>query len=175
MPTRRRMRSARCAESGSGMRTAGLPRKPSTRPRFATAATLPFSRAARSAAVASCREMPSNCASAAVIAVPRSAAKMSVLMRGRIIAVAATRARKSSALGRRAGRAVPNERRDALADAGLVSLLVRMVGRAHERADGRVPEAELRGVLFEPAEDRRLDIALDRQVMRRRLQILANG
>src|SRR5436190_16003137 len=106
MPARRRMRSARCAESGSGMRTAGLPRKPSTRPRFATAATLPFSRAARSAAAASWREMPSNWASAAVIAVPSSAAKMRVLMRSTIIAIAAALAISAGALYAAFGRAM---------------------------------------------------------------------
>jgi len=71
------------------MRTAGFPRKPSTRPRLATAATLPFSSAARSAAVASWRVMPSNWASAPVVAVPSSIAKMNALMSRPIIAAAA--------------------------------------------------------------------------------------
>jgi hypothetical protein len=64
IPTRRITRSARCADSGNGIFTCGLPRKPSTRPRFATAATLPFSSAVLSAAVASWRVMFSSWATA---------------------------------------------------------------------------------------------------------------
>src|SRR4051794_19132643 len=89
MPTRRMSRSARCAESGNGMRTWGLPRKPSMRPRFATAERLPFSSAARSAAVASVRETPSNWARAAPVERTSAAARMA-RMKARIIAVAAT-------------------------------------------------------------------------------------
>jgi peroxiredoxin len=89
MPTRRISRSARCADSGSGMRTWGLPRNPSVRPRLATAARLPFSSAALSAALASAREMPSNWPSAALVQMAINPARMA-RMKARIIAVAAT-------------------------------------------------------------------------------------
>src|SRR5205823_2715881 len=80
IPTRRITRSARCADSGSGIFTCGLPRNPSTRPRFATAATLPFSSAAFSAAVASCRVMFSSWAKAAADPLTMTAARRARLI-----------------------------------------------------------------------------------------------
>src|SRR5512138_410097 len=89
MPKRRIRRSARCADSGSGMRTRGLPRKPSVRPSVATAVRLPFSSAARSPAVASRDVMSSNWASAGAVEIMRTAATMAVRMKRIIVAAAA--------------------------------------------------------------------------------------
>src|SRR5581483_5996450 len=156
MPKRRSVCSMRCADSGSGILTCGLPRKPSGRPRFATAARLPFSSAALSAALASWREMPSSCASALALAVTSSIDKNMARMELRI--------RAASRCGE-----------GALADAGLLRLLIGVIGRAHQRPDGGMPEAKLGGARLESPERCRLDVALDRQVMRRGLQILADG
>src|SRR4051794_32912428 len=60
-------------------------------------------------------------------------------------------------------------------EARSVRLLVSVVGRAHERADGRVLEAHRRRLLLEHRENGGLDVALYRQVMRRRLQVLPDG
>src|SRR4051812_9424476 len=59
-PTRRISFSVRSSDSGSGIFTFGLARKPSWRPSAATAAWLPFSSAALNAATASRFVMPSN-------------------------------------------------------------------------------------------------------------------
>src|SRR5258706_1712645 len=60
-------------------------------------------------------------------------------------------------------------------EAGSMRLLVGVVRGAHERPDGGVLEAHRRRFLPEQGENGGLDIALDRQVMRRGLQVLADG
>src|SRR5688500_2719515 len=54
-------------------------------------------------------------------------------------------------------------------------LLIGVIRRAHHGSDGRMPEPEVFGFPLEQAESRRLDVALDRQVMRGRLQVLPDG
>src|SRR4051812_35392755 len=56
-----------------------------------------------------------------------------------------------------------------------VRLLVGVVGRAHERPDGRVAKAERGGVFFILRKNRGLDVTLHRKVMRRGLQVLPDG
>ena len=60
-----------------------------------------------------------------------------------------------------------------LAGEHFFGLLVRVVRRAHQRADGRMPEAHRVGLALERRERVRMHVAQHRQMARRRLQILA--
>src|SRR4051812_35793907 len=60
-------------------------------------------------------------------------------------------------------------------EARSVRLLVSVVGRANEWTDGGVLECQLSRLRLEHGEYRRVDVALDRQVMWRRLQVLTDG
>ena len=64
MPRRRIHPSALCKDSGSGIFTRALPKKPSVRPRDETAARDPFSSAVLSAATACLLLIRSSCAAA---------------------------------------------------------------------------------------------------------------
>src|SRR5882724_733992 len=70
-------------------------------------------------------------------------------------------------------------RRENAATCGLearsVRLLVGVVGRAHQRADGGVLEPHRRCFLLVHRENGGLDVALDGQVVRRGLQVLPDG
>src|SRR3954466_1289548 len=59
-------------------------------------------------------------------------------------------------------------------EAGSVRLLVGVIGRAYERSDGGMAKAHCLRLLLILRKNGRLDIALHRQVMRRRLQVLAD-
>src|SRR5207248_3274323 len=59
-------------------------------------------------------------------------------------------------------------------EARSVRLLIGVVGRAHQRADRGMPEAERVRLLFVLGEDSRIHITLDRQMVRRGLQVLAD-
>src|SRR5207249_12042461 len=58
-------------------------------------------------------------------------------------------------------------------EARSVRLLVGVVGRAHQRPDGRMAEAQLRRLFFVDSENPGLDVAFHRQMVRRGLEVLA--
>ena len=62
-----------------------------------------------------------------------------------------------------------------LSEPRLVRLLVGVIAGTHERAAGGVSEAHRVCGVLEPLELRGLDIAQDRKMVRRRLQVLADS
>src|SRR5688572_29688812 len=87
-PMRRASLSARARESGSGILTRGLPRKPSVLPSAATAACVPRSSAVRRPASASRCVTSANWARAGTAKVRASPATIALLMKATIIAPA---------------------------------------------------------------------------------------
>src|SRR3989441_594999 len=60
-------------------------------------------------------------------------------------------------------------------EARSVRLLIGVIRGAHERPDGGVPEAQFGSACLVQSETRGIGVPLDRQMMRRRLQVLADG
>src|SRR4030095_347475 len=116
--------------------TALLPRKPSVLPRLATAACVPLSSAAFIPELASWFEIFSSCAHDVAGANARTIASRNLDMT------------------------------PPLSDAGAMCLAIGMVRRTNERPDRRVAKAERICFALEHRERVRVDVALDRQMVR---------